>query len=134
MKINVSNGALIFQSGTIGPHLERPDFLETNLGREAKVILANEGWVNMQFEPEPDVSATAFFKDDRLKNVFLAFGVPADSTQEWVENREQQRKEKHDSWLQAEIGNPPYEFPWGKVESDFDARAWSSEILVIYAE
>ena len=134
VKIDVSNGSLVFDSGTIGPHLDRPAFLETSLGHKSKVVLVNQGWVNIHFEPEPGVSATAFFKDDHLRKVFFALSVPTDNIKEWVEDREQQRKVKHDVWLRTELGDPPYDFRWGNVESDFDPRAWSSEILVTYSE
>lgn len=87
----------------------------------------------MNFEPEPGVNATAFFKDDHLKQVYFAFAVPSDEIKDWVEDREQQRKAKHDAWLRAALGEPPYEYAWGQVQSDFDPRGWSSEILVIYA-
>jgi hypothetical protein len=133
MKIDITKGSLIFESGSIDPHIDRPAFLEASIGRQAKVALVNQGWINMDFEPEPGVSATAFFKDDRLEKVFFALSVPSDDIKEWVEDREQQRKAKHDAWLRAELGEPPYEYSWGQVESDFDPRGWSSQILVTYA-
>ena len=134
MKIDISDGSLVFESASIGPHLERPEFLATNIGRQAKVVLVNQGWVNFDFEPEPGVSATAFFKDDRLRKIFFAFSVSSDDSKDWVEDREEQRKAKHDAWLSTALGEPPYLYAWGRVESDFDPRAWASEILVTYAE
>jgi hypothetical protein len=134
MKIDVTDGSLIFESGTISPRLDRLAFLKSCLGRTARVALVNKGWENLDFEPEPGIGVTAFFKEDRLKNVFFSFKLPADDIKEWVEDRERQRKAVHEAWLRTQLGEPPYAYPWGNIESDFDPRGWSSEILVTYSE
>jgi hypothetical protein len=60
--------------------------------------------------------------------------MPTDETDEWTMENELKRKVQHDAWLHAELGMPPYEYAWGKIDSEFDAKGCVSEIIVTYAE
>lgn len=52
----------------------------------------------------------------------------------WTEAHELERKALHDAWLLRELGNPPYDYPWGSIASEYDAKVCVSEIIVTYAE
>ncbi len=60
--------------------------------------------------------------------------IPSDKSEEWKIEFEFERKEKHDIWLLAELGAPPYTYDWGSVTSDFDAKGCASDIIVTYAK
>ena len=45
-----------------------------------------------------------------------------------------QKFKGHDEWLRLELGEPPYRFPWGQLESNFDSKGCASAIIVSYAE
>jgi hypothetical protein len=40
------------------------------------------------------------------------------------------RKIAHDALLENELGNPPYRFSWGIVESVFDKKGGGSQIII----
>ena len=43
-------------------------------------------------------------------------------------------KALHDAWLLREIGKAPYDYAWGSVASEYDAKGCVSEIIVTYAQ
>ena len=134
MKINVNEGTISFAAGIIEPNLDRTAFLKTPIGGAAKQMLVNAGYINYDISPEPDLTGSVVFKDDHLRKVFLLMRIPSDDSGQWTEELEQSRKAKHDEWLRAELGAPPYEYPWGSVTSDFDPRGCASDITVSYGD
>jgi hypothetical protein len=58
--------------------------------------------------------------------------IPSDALNERSVDRELERKARHDELLHAELGQPPYRYPWGSVESGYDARDGVSEIIIVY--
>lgn len=134
MKINVVDGSISFENGMVQRHQNRVQFLGTHLGQASKESLVNEDWRHHDFEPESGLSGTIFFKGDRMDRVFLLMSIPSDAKGTWSEELELERKAKHDSWLRTELGEPPYEYAWGTVTSDYDPRGCVSEIIVTYAK
>ena len=134
MKINSIDGSIAFEDGTIQRTANRTQFLDTSLGKEAENDFVNEDWRHYKIGPEPGIVGTIYFKGERMDRVFLLMGIPSDERNEWTEQLEHERKAKHDTWLRAELGEPPYEYPWGEIVSEFDGRACVSEIIVVYAD
>jgi hypothetical protein len=133
MKIDVSDGSIFFADGTINPRLDKRAFLATRIGATSKETLINKNWVNLEISPEPGVVGTAIFDDERLWGLLLCIRLPSDDTRQWNIEREHERKVKHDEWLRAELGSPPYQYGWGEIASEFDPRGGISEIVVRYA-
>ena len=134
MKINVTDGSISFELGTIRTTTNRSDFLQTPLGRAAKNDFANEIWRHYKIEPEPGIAGSIHFKGERIDRVFLLMTIPSDESNEWTEQHEHDRKSRHDGWLRAELGEPPYKYEWGEIVSEFDDRACVSEIIMVYGE
>ena len=134
MKIDVFNGSVAFASGTIGPQMDRIAFLNSPIGAAAKNVMENAGYVHLNFHPEPGVHANALFKDDRLDRLFVLMAIPSDDANEWTEARELERMVAHDKWLRQELGKPPYEYPWGRIVSEYDAKGCESEIILVYGK
>lgn len=132
MKFGITDGSLVFAAGTIERTTHRESFLASEIGRDAKMELVNEGWRQANIRPEPGIAATLVFKGDRLHQVWVLMEIPSDETGEWTMEIERQRKALHDKWLHAEIGEPPYEYAWGRINSEFDAKGCVSEIIVTY--
>ena len=44
-----------------------------------------------------------------------------------------ERKALHDARLKATLGNPPYDFAWGKVLSVYDSRSGASSVIIRYS-
>ncbi len=107
-------------------------FLATDLGRSAKNSFTHDRWQHFQIDPEPGIAGTILFEGSVLDRVFLAMTMPSDDSGEWSELVEHQRKERHDAWLRSELGEPPYKYAWGSVESEYDSKGCASEIIVVY--
>ena len=135
MKIDVSDGSIVFAGGTIRSTTRRNDFLRSAIGSGAREQTANEreDWRQVAFDPESGVAATLIFQGERLHQVYLALRTSLDDTGPWTIATEHERNEKHDVWLRAALGAPPYEYSWGRVSSEFDPKDPASEIIVSYA-
>lgn len=134
MKIDVVNGTISFASGEITRRVRKDAFLATQLGGTAKVGLVGNDWTHLEIRPEDGMASTLLFKGERLDRVFVMMLIPSDDLDQWSEELELQRKEKHDLWLRSELGAPPYRYPWGGVTSDYDQKGCVSEIIVTYAK
>jgi hypothetical protein len=79
----------------------------------------------------------AFFHIERLTQVelfYLLRNEPESSGWEnWSEAQEMERKALHDAQLKATLGNPPYDFAWGKVLSIYDSRSGASSVIIRYS-
>ena len=121
-----------FPGGTIAPTTNLARFLASHVGKSAKNTLTNAQWKQFSVQPEPDVGATILFDGDAIDRVLIALKVPSDAADEWSERVEQQRKRQHDAWLRTNLGDPPYEYAWGHVGSDYDSKGCASAIIVVY--
>ena len=133
MKIHMPDGSIAFPEGTITRNMDRQAFLQSPFASSANVVVNNEPWITYNFAPEAGVSCSATFEGERLRQVFLLLRMPTDDPSNWTAELEQKRKLKHDEWLRAELGPPPYEYPWGNIASEFDPRGCASDIIVSYS-
>lgn len=135
MKIGISDGSVAFESGNVRPGQGREDFLATPLGRLARPELINKEWWHLHVKPEPGIAANVLFRGDLLHQVYILMGMPSDKAKDgWTEEHELERKTLHDAWLRRELGNPPYDYAWGTIKSEYDAKGCVSEIIVTYAK
>ena len=133
MEIGIRDGSIAFMLGTVDRAQDRAGFLATDLGRSAQQELINKEWWHLHVKPEHGIAANVLFRGDRLYQVYILIGIPSDSTGEWTEDHELERKAVHDEWLRREIGSPPYDYDWGSIASEYDAKGCVSEIIVTYA-
>jgi hypothetical protein len=135
MKIGVFDGSIVFASGTIHRGQDRSNFLATQLGRTATEELVNPAgdWRHISLAPESGLGATLIYQGERLHQVLIAMDMPPERTDIWTREYEFERKSKHDAWLRAELGTPPYDYAWGRIDSEFDEKGFASEIIVTYA-
>ena len=132
MKIGIFDGTISFDGGDIRCKLSRKQFLESKVGRESKESLVNQDWRHYHIEPEQGIAGTVLFKAETIDRIFLTMRIPSDETKEWTEERELERKALHDRWLRTELGDPPYDYAWGRIVSEFDQKGLVSEIIVVY--
>lgn len=133
MKIDTITGTVEFSQGSISRSLNKDRFLGTPIGRSATKSLVNANWSHYEIDPEAGVAGTVLFDGDAIDRLFLSMKMNSDDSEEWSVECELQRKVKHDEWLRKEMGQPPYEYPWGRVVSTFDPKGLASEIIVVYA-
>jgi hypothetical protein len=134
MKIHSFDGLVDFELGSIEPVTDRPSFLASALGRSAEVLVENEPHMTYRIHPERGIAATVHFEGPKLRTVSFQIELPPRKEEVWSEEHELERKRLHDEWLQDELGMPPYWFPWGRLESNYDSKGCSSAIIVSYAE
>jgi len=132
MQISVSDGSISFAGGSIGPGLDRAAFLATPLGAKADRWFVNGPFETYRFFPEPGIVATADFREGRMIMVSLTFELPDDAPDNVSMAHELKRKEKHDAWLREHLGELPYRYNWGVIESVFYHQHCGSEITVSY--
>jgi hypothetical protein len=132
MKIGVFDGTVSFPSGEIRRVFNRAEFLRSPLGTQSKESFCNEEWRHYEIKPEPEIAGTVLFNGEKLLKVFLMMVIPSDGTDKWTIELELERKSLHERWLQKELGTPPWNYEWGRVVSEFDAKSVASEIIVVY--
>lgn len=132
MQIDHTNGLVTFAGGSIDPAMDKAAFLKSPLGSKSEQWFVNGSFETYRFLPEPGIVATTDFRDGRLLNVSILFTMPDDSEDNLSMERELQRKKKHDEWLRASLGGPPYRYNWGHVSSDFYHQHCESDIMVVY--
>jgi len=132
MRIDPASGTIAFRDGSLEPSMNLERFRSTELGRSSRNSFTQDSWQHFQFDAEPGIAGTILFDGGVLDRVFLAMAMPSDDSGEWSEQVEHQRKERHDAWLRSELGEPPYKYAWGGVESEYDSKGCASEIIVVY--
>lgn len=132
MKINIADGSIDFAGGAIQPAMNATSFLRSPLGSKSEQWFANGPFETYRFSPEPGITATTDFRDGRLLNVSMLFNLPDDPPEGPSMEQELRRKQKHDEWLRAQLGEPPYRYDWGQVVSEFYHQHCESDIMVIY--
>ena len=134
MKFQRFSGRVDFHQGSIDPRADRTAFLESDLGRTAEVLVDNEPHMTYGIRPEPGIAAAVYFEGPKLRTLSWQLELPHDMEKTWSVEHELERKRVHDDWLRQEIGKPPYQFPWGRLESDYDPKGCASAIIVSYVE
>lgn len=132
MRIDIFRGSISFARGDIERTLDMAQFLETPIGRASTKGLVNDRWTHFNIDPEDGILGTVIFEGQTIDRIFLAMTLENESSDDWSVDRELERKSKHDKWLQQELGKPPYDYAWGQIASEFDAKGLASEIIVVY--
>ena len=131
--IEKKDGKLFVGSFIVEPTTTLDEFRKTEAGERAKVLVQNGDWVTFQIDEERGYGLNATFKNQRLQNAKI-YLINSSSWSDWSEEKELQKKAKHDELLMRLLGKPPYRFSWGEVESIFDKRGGSSSIVINYTQ
>ena len=138
VKITQNGEILIDGVVVIKPGMSEEEFTKSLYGSKAELFLTNEGYSDYQLTVEhPDdlgVAMILIFKEDTIESVEfnpLWEGSPR-SWSEWSLETEMEIKRKNDLFLKENLGEPPYQYSWGRVVSVFDKRDQASDIIVTY--
>ena len=134
MRIDILDGSISFERGVISRKLARSQFLETQIGRASRESLVNDEWRHYEIDPEVGIAGTVIFNGAAIDRVFLGMKMPSDQSRQWTVELELERKAKHDRWLREMLGEPPYQYAWGRVVSEFDPKGLASEIILVYGQ
>jgi hypothetical protein len=134
MKVDTRTGRIEFERGVLERGTEKARFLQSRLGTDAAILIKNGQHLTYGIRPEQGISATVLFEGSVLKTVTWQIELALEKERVWSVENELERKRVHDSWLAAAIGMPPYEYAWGRLESDYDSKGCASSIIVSYAD
>ena len=139
--IDKTNGELVIESIPlrIGPRLSRSEFLSLPVGKAAKIVVKNEPFCSYNIGRHK-ISGLIFiviiyFYNESLESVSLT-SVDEKSGQSWAdwsEEKELEKKEIHDRWLNQMLGKSSSHYKWGEVWSGYDPKAGFSSIEIRYS-
>lgn len=137
VKIDPQNGEFTVGEQHFSGRLEESEFLSSQIGKSAKKIRISESrnyyetWQNVSSEFE--VGLTLGFSNNgllqRISAQFVRIGLRGS---QWSKASEDQIKRFHDAWLKKQLGNPPYQFAWGRVKSIVEPHWYSANIIFSY--
>jgi hypothetical protein len=123
-----------FDCGAVERDTGRAEFLSSAVGAGAELLVENGPHRTYRIRPEEGVAATVYFEGPRLLSIAWQLALASDKESVWSVDHELERKELHDDWLRAGIGEPPYDYPWGRIESDYDSKGCASSVIMTYGE
>lgn len=140
--INPQNGYLILNNIDliIRPGITKHEILNSDLAQCIRTQDEYEnGYSNYLLEPQP-IGAFLFpirlyFNPQGILDLimlFLRIDDEIPSWENWLEQKEMDRKAKHDMRLEECLGKPPYKYSWGSISSNYDPRSASSGIAIHY--
>jgi len=132
MRIHTTDGVVEFANGSVSGATSLSAFLESPLGRSAELVVENAPYITYKIRPETCIGATLTFRHQQLLHLGWAFIMPGETDADWSVESELRRKRLHEEWLQKELGSPPYQYNWGRIVSEFDAKGVSSAIIAAY--
>jgi hypothetical protein len=138
MKINPLTGDFDIGERTLGPSLIETDFLRSELGQVAKEVRRSgsrryyEAWRRVRSDLEIGFTLR-FFPDGPLERISAKFVKTGTRGSAWSKKIENEIKRFHYNWLRDQLGNPPYQFRWGKAFSILGPHWYSANIIIDYA-
>lgn len=144
--IDPVKGELAFDNLRLIPHMSLTAFEENFpqeeiLTQENRMTPAYGEVTNLYLKPQKsgkDYFALRLFFSREGGLVHLLLSLRDDGSvptwENWSQERELQKKARNDRWLKKELGEPPYVFPWGSLQSLYDPREASSYIALEYKE
>ncbi|MCA9952836.1 MAG: hypothetical protein KDE48_24470 [Anaerolineales bacterium] len=134
------NGVIVIAGESlIYPLLKEDVFLESSLSRNAEKDIFNAGYHTYRaigaLEDELECVMFVTFYHGVLNMIRLGPrwpGLTGLGWDNWSEENELAIKKLNDQWLESYLGSPPYQYKWGKIESEFDAKTGGSDITITY--
>lgn len=140
--INIQNGELKIANLIISPKINKDDFID--VVKKNKLLKAERDMKNsyhwyyfntLQLAGLNMAASVCFYKSNlniiTFSNTDSSLGS---SWEDWSKEKELERKNSHNQWLQKVLGNPPYEYDWGSIKSDYDEKSAFSIIMVNFKE
>ena len=138
---DISNGTIYFRKYGVSfdPSLTHEMFSRTELYKDATPYIMNPPFRSYKIKEPIDIldkrfMLVLFFNKERLNIIQLSFcdRYKPSGWDDWYEEKEIEIKKQQDVLLKDNLGNPPYEYQWGSLESVFDQRSGSSHIILTY--
>jgi hypothetical protein len=136
--INLQDGSLQLSGARLAPFSSLRD-IEAAVAGACKRTMESGEWVTL-LVPHAMIDGLAFvsalyFRDGLLAMVSLRSSLKGegDSWNDWSEAFERTVQAAHDKLLIEIVGSTSATFPWGRIESVYEAKSGSSDIWINYA-
>jgi hypothetical protein len=135
VNIDAASGTLrIISCGwSFAPGLRLAEFQASEAGKSAQQIskisnhyqirVNDEGWL---------CGLVLMFGAESIQGILLGFSETEMTWADWKKDKEERRKKVHDNFLRAQLGPPPYLYPWGRVVSALDPHDSTARIVIHY--
>lgn len=136
MMLDTASGKFHIGQLTLGASLKESDFLASEFGTSAKGVRHSElnyYEIWKQVSPQLEIGLTlGFVPNGRLQRISAQLIKPGIRGSEWSKAKEDGIKQFHDKWLKEQLGEPPYQYAWGRVMSIIEPHWYSANITIDY--
>lgn len=138
--IDIKTGGIILNNNNflIEKGLNKDEFEKSNLISEV-LNRQTYGYTSYFLKPllvgNDSFTLVLYFNQDGIidsVNLSLSSNDSSTAWNNWSEDDELRKKNKHDKWLLNNVGKPPYKYLWGEISSNYDPRSGSSMITIRY--
>ena len=139
VKIDQNTGEFIVGQQRLGAALGEADFLNGEIGAGSSKLKRSgtrnyyEAWRHVTLELDLGLTL-GFLPGGSLQRISAQFVGPEIRGTEWSKEKEDKIKSFHDRWLKEQLGNPPYQFDWGRVLSILEPHWYSANIVIDYTQ
>ena len=139
VKIDQRTGEFIIGQHRLGPSLGEEEFLNGEVGAGFSKMKRSgtrnyyEAWRHITTELDLGLTL-GFLPGGGLQRISGQFVRPEIRVTEWSREKEDVIKRFHDQWLKEQLGNPPYQFDWGRVLSIVEPHWYSANIVIDYKQ
>ena len=140
MTIDLITGGVSVGRMRFAYDLVEHDFLISEVGRSATVLRSTADLIwHGVWLPGPDGREAGmtlgFVPNERLQQIRIKMLKPETRRRGvWSATAEDEMKVFHDQLLRELLGEPPYNFPWGRTTSVIDQHDYSAVIVVAYGQ
>lgn len=139
---NVIDGSLTIDKYgiSINGKFSYKDFSSSKIFSEALPLIMNPPYRSYKikdfilFLDEP-FNIDIYFNDNRLENIHLNLCSSCSESSNWEDWSEETEKEIlkiQNSLLLKNLGSPPYNYKWGRIESLYDRRSGETGLIITY--
>ncbi len=139
--IDINNGNVMIGNTVLNNSISIKEFINSDVFKSVYKSDINSKHQKFFLKPqkidEEYFYIYLFFDENELLNVLFLFMTDNEEMptgKKWSLESEMKLKKQHDEWLKKNIGNPPYDYYWGSISSDYDNRSASSSITIRYIQ
>ena len=131
-------GIIYLNNGVLYPAMSEDSFLASQVGSTSELLIENNNYktykTNGSIGNKVNCEILLVFHKGKLEIVIMSPNWISNYTSwhNWNLDNELKKKKKNDKLLQQYLGDPPYIYKWGNIESIYDQKSGSSEIIIKY--
>lgn len=131
--IDKLTGNIALNDGKIvlSPNLSKEQFKKSHLYSGGKIEPSYSLKILQEINNK-SFFVTLFFPNEFLEKIYLTEATKSTGWGDWSEEKELEKKQRHDKWLNSILGEGPYSYSWGEIKSLYDRKGGVSLVIIIY--